>query len=264
MSDTLSRLLDIPDRMLADPNHMESERLIYEYMWEKILSILIYREIGIKRSDINFDSTSSFKGCPQVLALNEDGTKVNLEDAIQNFYDRYLWDCDNIYYDFLKKIFSGFLDLYILEPKKKIEGIDGTFTCSAIEHLFSKCGYADLDISGFSSLYPHLESSLSEYFKVLYDEDEEISEECADTHIYAVRSEKLGILLSDKESELYKKNERAIKVFTEVFGDKVVDGVYWGYELYGDNSSDYYYETYPLILQPAFIAACIQLNKALC
>ena len=260
--DSIKSLLSIPDRSIANLYSEYSEDLAYEYVYERLVSILAYRYFGIKRTDIRFVN-STFPAC-RFSTLMVSDRPVGVDYCLDDYVDRYLFRADNSYSDILKKAVTSFSDLFVLDTKNEQHEGGNEFMAEdydGIVHLFKKNG-VDIDTSGFKEAFPNLKESLHFYFDELYSGED--YGQVADLSLFVLRSETLGALMSDEKSEKYLAVKDALDVFNSVFGGKVIDGVYWGFDVYGDNSDDYSSEELPLILQPSFIAAVKILKDALC
>lgn len=259
----LERLLDTQDRFFPSINSDNDERLTLEFGYEKMLSLLCKRLIGVSNSDFRLNIRN--------MSVEIGGRLVSEESSVlSDYYTRFLEEQDNIYSKVLDK-FGEVVTLYKLDPIPPDisnygtdEGEDdseptNTYVVDAIEFLTHLNHISD-DLSGLGKASPDLKSYLSELYDwvTLYGETADYPLFC----IYVIKSREIAELLCNKETES-PLVQKALTAFCNVFGDTVVDGVYWGYYSCGDARQGGYDDDIPMILDYADIASLIILYERL-
>ena len=267
MSDTaLLRLLDVPDRYVNTSYLSEDTMLAHEFIYEKLLSVLSRRFLGLKKDEVSFDKSA--------LMLHLNGRAIDFDDVLPTFVERYVGDQNSLYFDILNHL-DSLGQVYILNPRSMVSQIEEHIfdkeisNVDSIMHLFksNKYNITKEDADGFITTHPNIAlwtneilSDVAEWGK--YEEVE--GYEC----MIVFKSEKIGKLsLSDKQiKESNDPLSRSLKILFDEFGPKdkqTKNGIYWGYDAFGDDGYATYNSECPMILQPSFIAAVKVLKDTL-
>ncbi len=242
MSDSiLERLISIPERYIFNTRECYGVVEKYEFLYEKLLSILAIRLLGVSCEDISFDKNN--------LGLHVNRGYVSQEEMLEMFFDRYISSRNSLYTKLLYKL-KDIATIYEIELKY-VPDAENFSNKEVVERLFGilEDDVKKFDLITFLAVYPKFAAELKSFCSTSHGEN------YYDISIIVIKSEKIGSLLSSKESKLYKDSESAIKEFIRTFGEGIAEGIYWGYEVFGEIYNDCTEDEYPFIFQPSFIAA---------
>ena len=241
MSDIiLDRLIKMPERYIFNTRKCYGSEG-YEFLYEKLLSILAIRLLGVSCEDISFDKNN--------LGLYVNSVYASQEEMLEIFFDRYVSSRNNLYTKLLYKL-KDIATIYAIEPRN-VSDAESFSNKEVVERLFGivEDDVKKFDLITFLDVYPEFAAELKSLCSTC------LGENYIDISIMVIKSEKIGSLLSSKESKLYKDSEAAIKEFIRTFGEGIAEGIYWGYEIFGEIYNDCIEDEYPFIFQSSFIAA---------
>lgn len=248
MDELLYKLLDVPERVIAN-TYCGSGRILSEFGQERLLAPIVYKFFGIPFPDIKVSGELG------AVFIGEGRKRLDTDDGddLTYFVDRYVSGRDgNIYRKVLDNL-PALGEVFTLDPMAGTDALS-ELSVPPIVNLFeaNRCSITDKDIDSLSKACPWLVNYMNE----LYGVGREFGfDEVPDLDIFVIKSKDLGRALSDKESKLYKDNQKALKVFTREFAGDVVDGVYWGSHAYGTYVTGSGDDEEPMILQTSTIAA---------
>ena len=246
-----------------------SSEFAREFFKERLVAVLVKRlfSLHMENDNIRFQK-AAFQ--PEITELKQEILLGNYtckyEELITQFFERYLVNFDSIYREILESISFG--KMYTVDPTgfafiqlDRKEHNDSLWENKGDEPAFEVLGefFKDKRLADFSKVYENVEDSVFDLIEDVYASN---CDEYPDFVYFIFRSEKLGSLVENIDSIDDETLKRAINVFTGTFGDRVVNGIYWGYLLFGDDGSESY-EEYPFILEPSVIAAIFVLNEKL-
>lgn len=259
MDALLDRLLDVPYRDFGSTYSNVGANL-KEFAIERFISVAAYRLFGIANTDIRFEPDNNS------IIVGKGNEPISVDDGedITRFSERYIYGEVNTYSLILDEL-KNIGDVFLANPMAIQKGFfDEQDNRNLMEILFveSYCKISNEDIVKFSEACPNVESyiyDLADYIISLGGEPDEKP----DLTLFFFKSEPLGRVMSDQESELYKECKKAISVFADEFAGKVVDGVFYGCHAYGTYDTGYGDDEEPLILQTSTIAAIKVLTDTL-